>query len=69
MNQLKVNQEHTIVSQFGQGWSKRRIARELELDHATVRKYLAASRPCSARLHCLSADRFFTAELCFAHYL
>jgi len=42
MNQLKVNQQHTIVSLFGQGWSKRRIARELDLDRATVRKYLAA---------------------------
>ena len=42
MNQLKVNQQHTIVSLFAQGWSKRRIARELALDRATVRKYLAA---------------------------
>jgi len=42
MNQLKVNQQHTIVSLFEQGWSKRRIARELALDRATVRKYLAA---------------------------
>ena len=38
-----MNQQHTIVSLFGQGWSKRRIARELDLDRATVRKYLAAS--------------------------
>jgi transposase len=43
MNQLKVNRQHTIVSLFEQGWSKRRIARELALDRATVRKYLAAS--------------------------
>jgi transposase len=42
MNQLKVNQQHTIVSLFARGWSKRRIARELALDRATVRKYLAA---------------------------
>ena len=45
MNQLKVNQQHTIVSLFEQGWSKRRIARELALDRATVRKYLAGVKP------------------------
>ena len=45
MNQLKVNRQHTIVSLFEQGWSKRRIARELALDRATVRKYLAVVRP------------------------
>jgi transposase len=45
MNQLKVTQQHTIVSLFGQGWSKRRIARELALDRATVRKYLAGLTP------------------------
>lgn len=43
MNQLKVNQQHTIVTLFAQGWSKRRIARELALDRATVRKYLAGT--------------------------
>ena len=42
MNQLKENRQHTIVSLFEQGWSKRRIARELDLDRATVRNYLAA---------------------------
>ena len=45
MNQLKVNRQHTIVSLFEQGWSKRRIARELALDRATVRKYLAGVTP------------------------
>ena len=45
MNQLTVNQQHTIVSLFAQGWSKRRIARELALDRATVRKYLAGVTP------------------------
>jgi transposase len=45
MNQLKVNRQHSIVSLFEQGWSKRRIARELALDRATVRKYLAAVTP------------------------
>ena len=43
MNQLKVNQRQTIVSLHEQGWSKRRIARELGLDRQTVRKYLAAA--------------------------
>jgi DNA-binding NarL/FixJ family response regulator len=41
MYQLKVNQQQTIVALRLQGWSKRRIARELALDRATVRKYLA----------------------------
>jgi transposase len=43
MNQLKVNQQQTILTLRQQGWSKRRIARELDLDRATVRKYLAAA--------------------------
>jgi transposase len=43
MNQLKVNQQQTILALHQQGWSKRRIARELDLDRATVRKYLAAA--------------------------
>jgi len=41
MYQLKVTQQQTIVALHRQGWSKRRIARELVLDRATVRKYLA----------------------------
>jgi DNA-binding NarL/FixJ family response regulator len=41
MNQLNVNQQQTILALRQQGWSKRRIARELGLDRATVRKYLA----------------------------
>jgi transposase len=41
MYQLKVNQTQSIQVLYGQGWSKRRIARELGLDRATVRKYLA----------------------------
>src|SRR5216684_1625595 len=41
MNQLNVNQQQTILTLHEQGWSKRRIARELGLDRATVRKYLA----------------------------
>jgi transposase len=43
MNQLKVNQQQTIVALFQQGWSKRKIARELGLDRLTVRRYLAAA--------------------------
>ena len=41
MYELKVNQQQTIVALRLQGWSKRRIARELGVDRATVRKYLA----------------------------
>lgn len=43
MNQLKVNQQQTIVALFEQGWSKRKIARELGLDRLTVRRYLVAA--------------------------
>lgn len=43
MNQLKVNLQNTIVTLHQQGWSKRKIARELELDRVTVRRYIAAS--------------------------
>lgn len=43
MNQLKVNQQQSIVALFEQGWSKRRIARELGLDRLTVRRYLAVA--------------------------
>lgn len=44
MNQLKVNERHTIVALHEKGWSKRRIARELGLDRVTVRKYIAAAK-------------------------
>lgn len=43
MNQLKVNYQQSIVALHGQGWSKRKIARELGVDRVTVRKYLAAA--------------------------
>jgi DNA-binding CsgD family transcriptional regulator len=42
MNELKVNLQQAIVSLREQGWSKRRIARELGLDRGTVGKYLRA---------------------------
>jgi len=45
MNQLKVNQQQSILTLIKQGWSKRRIARELGLDRATVRKYAGSSKP------------------------
>jgi len=40
MNQLKVTQQQTIVALREQGWSIRRLARELGLDRKTVRRYL-----------------------------
>jgi transposase len=43
MHQLKVNQQQTIVALYQQGWSKRRIARELGVDRSAVRRYLAAA--------------------------
>jgi transposase len=45
MNQLKVNQQQSILLLHEQGWSRRRIARELALDRGTVRKYLAGAEP------------------------
>ena len=40
MYQLKVNQQQSIMALHEQGWSGRRIARELGLDRGTVGKYL-----------------------------
>ena len=40
MNELKVQLQQAIVGLRQQGWSKRRIARELGLDRGTVGKYL-----------------------------
>ncbi len=40
-NILKMDLINTIVTLSGQGWSKRRIARELRVDRQTVRRYLA----------------------------
>jgi transposase len=45
MYQLKVNQQQSIIALHEQGWSGRRIARELGLDRGTVGKYLAGSKP------------------------
>jgi transposase len=48
MYQLKVNQQQSIIALHQQGWSRRRIARELDLDRGTVGKYLASqSEPAS----------------------
>jgi transposase len=44
MNQLKVNQQEAIVALWRQGWSQRRIARELGLSRETVRRYVAAAK-------------------------
>ncbi len=40
MFQLKVNQQQEIFTLDARGWSARRIARQLGLDRATVRRYL-----------------------------
>ena len=43
VNELKVNQRHAIVTLHQQGWSKRKIARELGVDRSAVRRYLAGT--------------------------
>lgn len=47
MNQLKVNQQETIVTLWNRGWSARRVAREMGYDRDTVSKYfrLEAAKP------------------------
>ena len=44
-NVLNVALVESILSLFAQGWSRRRIARELGVDRETVGKYVSA-RPC-----------------------
>ena len=42
-NILKVHEQNTIQQLAAQGWTLRRIARELEVDRKTVRRYLRAA--------------------------
>jgi len=42
-NVLKVNEQNTIQQLAAQGWSRRRIARALQVDRKTVRRYLKAA--------------------------
>lgn len=41
-NQLEVAMQKSIITFYERGWSRRRIARELGLDRATVRAYIKA---------------------------
>jgi transposase len=42
MNQLNVSLQHSIATLAAKGWSSRKIARELDLDRETVRRYRPA---------------------------
>ena len=42
-NLLKVHEQNAIEELAKRGWSLRRIARELNLDRKTVRRYLRAA--------------------------
>lgn len=44
MNELNVNSQHSILTLAGNGWSNRRIARELGINRETVGKYLLLAR-------------------------
>ena len=48
MNQLKVSLQHSIITLAANGWSRRRIARELGIDRETVGKYLRPDPPKTA---------------------
>ena len=43
-NLLKVAMIDTILSLYRQGWSQRRIARELEINRETVARYIKQAR-------------------------
>jgi len=45
MNELNVNLQHSILTLADNGWSNRRIARELDINRETVGKYLLLARP------------------------
>jgi len=47
MNQLNVSLQHSITNLAANGWSHRRIARELDIHHETVGRHLrlAGSKP------------------------
>lgn len=45
MNLLKVSLQQTINTLVQRGWSQRRIARELAIDRATVRRYAPPAKP------------------------
>lgn len=47
MNQLNVSLQHSILTLAAQGWSRLRIARELDIHRETVGRYLglAGSKP------------------------
>src|SRR5438105_1578037 len=42
-NRLKVHEQNAIEQLTAQGWSGRRIARQLRIDRKTVRRYLRAA--------------------------
>jgi hypothetical protein len=45
MNELNVNLQHSILALSTNGWSSRRIARELGINRETVGKYLRSAQP------------------------
>ena len=56
MNQLIVSLQHSIATLAAKGWSSRKIARELDVDRETVRRYRPAPDSKPAILPAGSAD-------------
>ncbi|MBI5769795.1 MAG: IS21 family transposase [Verrucomicrobia bacterium] len=51
MNRIKVSLQQSIIALAERGWSKRRIARELQLDRATVTRHLTAANAATNPAH------------------
>lgn len=56
MNILKVSLQETIEQLARQGWSQRRIARELDIDRSTVGKYVGPKEASEAKPATISPD-------------
>jgi transposase len=56
MNRLSVSLQHSIITLTAKGWSARKIARELDIDRETVRRYRPIADPTPAIVPTGSAE-------------